>query len=168
MEAKPKMKLITNPAMVRWLWLSILVVVFDQVSKWLASGMLDPYRPVPVVPLLNLTLMYNEGAAFSFLADAGGWQRWFFAGFAMMMSVLLVIWLLRLGQHERLMATALSLILGGAMGNLIDRVLTGRVVDFIDFYVGDWHWPAFNVADSAITLGVVLLLLSGLREMNDE
>jgi len=168
MEAKPKMKLITNPAMVRWLWLSILVVVFDQVSKWLASGMLDPYRPVPVVPLLNLTLMYNEGAAFSFLADAGGWQRWFFAGFAMMMSVLLVIWLLRLGQHERLMATALSLILGGAMGNLIDRVLTGRVVDFIDFYVGDWHWPAFNVADSAITLGVVLLLLSGLHEMNDE
>lgn len=168
MEAKPKMKLITNPAMVRWLWLSILVVVFDQVSKWLAAGMLDPYRPVPVVPLLNLTLMYNEGAAFSFLADAGGWQRWFFAGFAMMMSVLLVIWLLRLGRHERLMAAALSLVLGGAMGNLIDRVLTGRVVDFIDFYVGGWHWPAFNVADSAITQGVVLLLLSGLREMNDE
>ncbi|WP_133512687.1 signal peptidase II [Candidatus Thiosymbion oneisti] len=149
--------------MARWLWLSVLVVVLDQATKWLAAAMLDPYRPLPLVPLLNLTLMYNEGAAFSFLASAGGWQRWFFACFAILMSVVLVIWLLRLGPRERLMAAALSLIVGGAVGNLIDRVLTGRVVDFIDLYVGDWHWPAFNVADSAITLGVILLLLGNLR-----
>lgn len=157
------MKLITNLVMSRWLWLSVLVVVLDQATKWLAAGMLDPYRPLPLTPLLNLTLMYNEGAAFSFLADAGGWQRWFFACFALAMSVVLVVWLLRLGQHERLTAAALSLIVGGAVGNLIDRILTGSVIDFIDFYVNNWHWPAFNVADSAITLGVVLLLLGGLR-----
>lgn len=158
------MKFITNPAMARWLWLSVPVVILDQVTKWLAVAMLDPYRPLPLVPLLNLTLMYNEGAAFSFLAGAGGWQRWFFACFAILMSAVLVSWLLRLGSRERLMAAALSLVVGGAVGNLIDRVLTGRVVDFIDLYVGDWHWPAFNVADSAITLGVVLLLLGNLGE----
>ena len=157
------MKLITNLAMARWLWLSALVVVLDQATKWLATDMLAPYRPVPLAPLLNLTLMFNEGAAFSFLSDAGGWQRWFFAAIAIAMSLVLVIWLLRLAPGERLMATALSLIAGGAVGNLIDRVLTGRVIDFIDIYAGDWHWPAFNVADSAITLGVVLLLLAGFR-----
>jgi len=158
------MSLITNPAMGRWLRLSALVVGLDQATKWLAVGMLDPYRPVPLVPLLNLTLMYNEGAAFSFLANAGGWQRWFLTGFALVMSAVLVIWLLRLRSRERLTAAALSLAVGGAMGNLIDRVLTGRVVDFIDFYIGDWHWPAFNVADSAIILGVGLLLLGSFRE----
>lgn len=157
------MKLITNLTMARWLWLSALVVALDQATKWLAEGMLDPYRPLSLAPLLNLTLMYNEGAAFSFLAGAGGWQRWFFAGFALVMSVVLVVWLLRLGSRERLLATALSLVIGGAVGNLIDRIHTGRVVDFIDIYVGDWHWPAFNVADSTITLGVVLLLLSSLK-----
>jgi len=162
------MKLITNPTMARWLWLSVLVVVLDQATKWLALGMLDPYRPVPLIPFLNFTLMFNDGAAFSFLSGAGGWQRWLFAGFALAMSVVLLIWLLRLGSRERLTAGALSLVLGGAVGNLIDRVATGRVVDFIDFYVGKWHWPAFNVADSAITLGVVLLLLSSLREGQGE
>lgn len=157
------MRLITNLGMARWLWLSALVIVLDQATKWLALDMLDPYRPLPLVPLLNLTLMFNEGAAFSFLSDAGGWQRWFFAGIAITISAVLVIWLLRLAPGERLMAAALSLVVGGAVGNLIDRVVTGRVVDFVDAYVGDWHWPAFNVADSAITLGVVLLLLTSLR-----
>jgi signal peptidase II len=157
------MKLITNPAMARWLWLSVLVVVLDQATKWLAEGLLEPYRPVPLVPTLNLTLMYNEGAAFSLLADAGGWQRWFFAGFALIITLVLVIWLLRLQSHERHMAIAISLVAGGAVGNLIDRVLTGRVVDFIDVYVGDWHWPAFNLADSAITVAVALLLLAAFR-----
>lgn len=162
------MKLITNPAMARWLWLSLLVVVLDQASKWVAVAGLEPFRPVPIAPLLNLTLMYNEGAAFSFLAGAGGWQRWFFAGFALMMTVVLVVWLLRLKPHERVTALALSLVAGGAVGNLVDRMLTGRVVDFIDVYLGDWHWPAFNVADSAITVGVVLLLLSSVRAEPEE
>ncbi len=158
------MKLIANPAMARWLWLSLLVVVLDQGSKWLAEALLVPFRPIAIAPLLNLTLMYNEGAAFSFLSNAGGWQRWFFATFASVMTIALVIWLVRLAKSERVTATALALVIGGAIGNLIDRILTGRVVDFIDFYVGSWHWPAFNIADSAITLGIVLLLLNSFRE----
>jgi signal peptidase II len=146
-----------------WLWLSAFVVALDQAAKWVAELMLPPYQAVVVAPFVNLTLVYNEGAAFSFLAGAGGWQRWAFAGFALAMTVLLGAWLLRLKPHERLSATAIALIIGGAAGNLIDRVLTGRVVDFIDVYYGAWHWPAFNVADSAITVGVVLLLIASLR-----
>jgi signal peptidase II len=107
--------------------------------------------------------MYNEGAAFSFLASAGGWQRWLFASFALVMTGVLVVWLLRLKKEEQVMAAGLALVAGGAVGNLIDRVLTGRVVDFIDVYVGDWHWPAFNIADSAIVCGVCLLLLVSFR-----
>lgn len=162
------MKIATNPAMARWLWLAVLVVLLDQVTKWVAVSGLEPYSAVPVVPLLNLTLMYNEGAAFSLLAGAGGWQRWFFAGFAIVMVVVLTIWLLRLQSGERLMAVALALVIGGAAGNLIDRLAIGRVIDFIDFYVGNWHWPAFNVADSAISVGVAFLLFSSLRDNRTE
>lgn len=154
--------------MAHWLWLSLSVVLLDQATKWLAVGLLDPFRPVPVAPLLNLTLMYNEGAAFSFLAGAGGWQRWFFSVIALAMTVVLILWLLRVRPHERLMAASLSLVAGGAVGNLIDRLRTGRVVDFIDFYVRDWHWPAFNIADSAIAVGVFLLLLTSFRAESDE
>ena len=157
------MKLITHPTMARWLWLSLLIVILDQATKWLAEGLLLPFQPVPLMPLLNLTLMYNEGAAFSFLANAGGWQRWLFAGFALVMTLALTLWLLRLDKGERATAAALSLVIGGAIGNLIDRVQRGRVVDFIDFYVGTWHWPAFNVADSAISLGIVFLLVTSFR-----
>jgi signal peptidase II len=158
------MKLFANPPMARWLSLSLLVVVLDQATKWLAEALLEPFRPVALMPLLNLTLMYNEGAAFSFLANAGGWQRWLFAGFALVMTLALTLWLLRLDRGERATAAALSLIIGGAIGNLIDRVQTGRVVDFIDFYVANWHWPAFNVADSAITVGILLLLVMSFRD----
>lgn len=157
------MKLITNPTMARWLWLSLLIIILDQATKWLAEALLVPFQPVPLMPLLNLTLMYNEGAAFSFLANAGGWQRWLFAGFALVMTTVLAIWLLRLEKGDRVIAVTLSLIIGGAIGNLIDRVQTGRVVDFIDFYVGTWHWPAFNVADSAISIGIVFLLITSFR-----
>ncbi len=157
------MKLINNPTMARWLWLSLLIVILDQATKWLAEALLVPFQPVPLMPLLNLTLMYNEGAAFSFLANAGGWQRWLFAGFALVMTTVLAIWLLRLEKGDRVTAVTLSLIIGGAIGNLIDRVQTGRVVDFIDFYVGTWHWPAFNVADSAISIGIVFLLITSIR-----
>ncbi len=150
--------------MTRWLWLSALVVVMDQATKWLAEGALVPYTPAPLIPSLNLTLMYNEGAAFSFLADAGGWQRWFFAALAAVVTVVLTLWLRRLKVGEGMTAVGLVLIIGGAIGNVIDRVLTGRVVDFIDVYYGGWHWPAFNLADSAITLGVILLLIATLRE----
>lgn len=157
------MKLITHPTMARWLWLSLLIVILDQATKWLAEALLLPFQPVPLMPLLNFTLMYNEGAAFSFLANAGGWQRWLFAGFALVMTLALILWLMRLNKGERATAAALSLVIGGAIGNLIDRVQTGRVVDFIDFYVGTWHWPAFNVADSAISIGIVFLLVTSFR-----
>jgi signal peptidase II len=148
----------------RWLWLSALVVALDQGTKWMAEAAFDPYLPVPLVASLNLTLMYNEGAAFSFLAGAGGWQRWFFAGLATLVTIALGVWLHRLKATERMTAIGIALVMGGAVGNLIDRILTGRVVDFIDVYYADWHWPAFNLADSAITLGVALLLVATLRE----
>ena len=149
--------------MLKWLWLSVIVFGLDHLTKYIASSQLVLHAPVEVLPFLNMMLAHNTGAAFSFLSDASGWQRWFFAGFAVVMSAVLVIWLLRLASHERLLAAALSLVTGGAVGNLIDRIHTGRVVDFIDVHAGEWHWPAFNVADSAITVGVILLLLTSLR-----
>jgi signal peptidase II len=153
-----------------WLWLSGLVIGLDQLSKWLAASLLVPYQRVPVLPSFNLTLMYNTGAAFSFLADAGGWQRWFFLLLSLAISVALVIWISRLKRGQTLLAIALSLILGGAIGNLIDRVVYGYVIDFLDFYYyAAWPhwlagrpWPAFNLADSAITVGVVLLVIDNL------
>ncbi len=111
-----------------------------------------------------MTLVFNKGAAFSFLSDAGGWQRWFFTGLSSLVSVALLVWLLRLKSDERLTAVSLALILGGALGNLIDRIRLGQVVDFLDFHWQQSHWPAFNLADSAITVGVVLMLLCSLRQ----
>ena len=146
-------------AMRHWLWLSGLVIGLDQLSKWLAASLLVPYQPVPVMPSFNLTLMYNTGAAFSLLARAGGWQRWFFLLLSAAISVILVIWISRLKHSQNRLAVALSLILGGAVGNLIDRVLYGHVIDFIEVYYERWSWPAFNLADSAITVGAVLLVL---------
>ncbi|MET0087100.1 MAG: signal peptidase II [Sedimenticola sp.] len=154
--------------MLRWLWLSAIVIGLDQVSKQLVESSLMLYEVVPVMPFFNLTLAYNEGAAFSFLSDQGGWQRWFFSGLALLVSIILVIWISRLQQRERLIAISLSLIVGGAIGNLIDRVLHGHVIDFLDLYYGQWHWPAFNVADSAIFVGVVLMLLDAFRGEPEE
>jgi len=142
-----------------WLWLSAVVIVLDQYGKWLAETQLVPHQPLALLPSLNLALMYNTGAAFSFLSDAGGWQRWLFTGLAVIVSVGLVIWLARLPARQRLVAMALALILGGAIGNVIDRIRFGHVIDFIQVYYSDWYFPAFNAADSAITLGVILLLL---------
>ncbi len=155
--------------MKNWLWLTVAVVVLDQATKWLVMASLTPYQVVELLPNLNLTLVFNTGAAFSLLAEAGGWQRWLFAAFAVFVAVALGTWLLRLGRHERLLAAALSLLIGGALGNLIDRVLFGHVIDFIQVYLPflPLHmfnpWPAFNVADSAISTGVVLLLIETLR-----
>jgi signal peptidase II len=145
--------------MLRWLWLSLLVVVFDQVTKQLIELNFALYESLQLLPFLNLTLVYNEGAAFSFLSDQGGWQRWLFVVLALVVTLVLVNWIRRLGREERWIAVALSFIVGGAVGNLIDRVLSGHVIDFVDFYYGQWHWPAFNVADSAIFIGVALMLV---------
>ena len=117
------------------------------------------HESIPLLPFFNLTYVHNLGAAFSFLSEAGGWQRWFFAALALVISIILSVWLARLQKHETLLAVALALVLGGAVGNLIDRLAYGYVIDFLDVYYQEWHWPAFNIADSAITLGVALMLL---------
>lgn len=142
-----------------WLWLSLLIVIADQVTKWLAEYSLDLHAPVPILPGFNLTLVYNPGAAFSFLSQAGGWQRWFFVFFALAISCFLIFWLLRLPARAKWLACSLALIIGGAIGNLVDRLAYGHVIDFIDLYYGSWHWPAFNIADAAITVGAVMLII---------
>lgn len=147
----------------RWCWwLSGSVIVLDQVTKFLAETLLTFHQPVPVLPSFNLLLTYNTGAAFSFLAGAGGWQRWFFLGLGLLVSVGLIVWLRRLKPTEKRLAAALALILGGAIGNLIDRAWLGQVIDFIQLYYQHWYWPAFNLADSAITVGAALLVLDNL------
>lgn len=159
-----------NVPMLKWLGLSLLALVLDQVSKLLVDSTMQLYQSIPLLPFFKLTYVHNTGAAFSFLSEAGGWQRWFFAGLALVISVVIAVWLSRLEKHETLLAVALSLILGGAVGNLIDRLAYGYVIDFLDVYYGTWHWPAFNIADSAITLGVVLMLAEsfGFGKAKDE
>lgn len=142
----------------RWLGLATLVVVLDQVTKlWISSHFVYG-ESLAVLSFFNLVLAHNAGAAFSFLSDAGGWQRWFFTAIAMIAAVW-IIWLLRKFRHDKFFCFALALILGGALGNLIDRIAYGYVVDFLDFYWDTYHFPAFNLADSAITCGAILLLL---------
>ncbi len=147
-----------------WHWSAIAVVVLllDQASKLLADALLVYHQPVPLLPMLNLTLSYNPGAAFSFLGDASGWQRWLFSAFAVVVSIVLVVWLRRLPPGERWMRWGLALLLGGAIGNLVDRLAYGHVIDFIHVYYDRWHYPIFNVADSAITVGAVMILIHAL------
>lgn len=154
------------PAPYSWLWLfvSAAVIWADIVTKEWASEVLTLYRPEEVYSWLNMTLAHNYGAAFSFLSNAGGWQRWFFTVLASIISVVLIVWVLRLPRREWLTGLALSLIIGGAIGNLIDRIQLGYVVDFIDVHYAGWHWPAFNVADSAITCGVILMVVDAFRQ----
>jgi len=145
--------------MLKWLWLSLIVLVLDQWTKIAVDGSMRLYESIALIPGFNLTYVHNTGAAFSFLSEAGGWQRWFFAAMALIISVVLTVWLYRLKSHETLLAVALSLVLGGAIGNLIDRLAYGYVIDFLDVYYQSWHWPAFNIADMAISVGVFLMLL---------
>jgi len=147
-----------------WAWLGVtaLVLLLDGYSKALVGEALELYRPLEVFPWLNITLAHNYGAAFSFLSEAGGWQRWFFVALASAVSLVLLVWLLRLPRKDWVTGLALSLILGGAVGNLTDRIRLGYVIDFVDVHFGGWHYPAFNVADSAITCGVILLLVDAL------
>jgi len=145
-----------------WLWLSLLVVGLDQLTKIWVSATLALYESIPVLPFFDLRLLHNEGAAWSFLATAGGWQRWFLAGLAILVTGILIVWLSRTKRQQYGLASALALVIGGAVGNVIDRIIYGYVVDFIDIYYQNWHWPAFNIADSAISIGVVLLLIDAL------
>ncbi|MET0063930.1 MAG: signal peptidase II [Candidatus Thiodiazotropha endolucinida] len=148
--------------MTRWLWLSLLVILLDQSTKQLAESTLTLYETVSVLPFFDLTLLYNKGAAFSFLSDQGGWQRWFFIVLAIVVCIVLVGWLWRLKRDELWVAVALSLIIGGAIGNVIDRILFGQVIDFLHFHYQQHYFPAFNVADSAITVGVIIMLYDAL------
>ena len=153
----------------KWLWLSALTIVLDQLTKKIAEAELLLHKPLAVFPSFNFTLMYNKGAAFSFLSEAGGWQRIFFVSLSSIISIFLVFWLKQITQDEKqknnqLIQIAIALILGGAIGNLIDRALTGEVVDFIQVYYSTYYFPAFNIADSAITLGAGLLILDMLLE----
>jgi signal peptidase II len=157
-----------DAGMLRWLWLSLIVIVLDQATKqWFESSFMV-YEVVNVLPFFNLTLVYNEGAAFSFLSDQSGWQRWFLAAVSAVVTTVLVIWLRGLRQQEQLTAISLSLIIGGAVGNLIDRVLFGHVIDFLDFFVGQYHWPAFNIADSAIFIGVAVMIYEVVFDRGDK
>ena len=149
----------SDSSQLRWLWLSGLLIVLDQASKHFAESQLTPHQAVNVMPYFDWFLTYNTGAAFSLLADAGGWQRWLFTAIAIVISAVIVHWLYRLPREERFTALSLSLILGGAIGNLIDRILLGHVIDFIQVWLGSYPFPAFNLADAAISVGAVLLIL---------
>lgn len=152
--------------MIRWLALAALVAALDQLSKFAIAGILTAGVNIEVAPFFNLVLVHNRGAAFSLLSSASGWQRELFIALAVIASVW-VVYLLRRHPRQTLFCFALSLILGGAIGNVIDRVLVGAVIDFLDFHLGAYHWPAFNVADSAITCGAALLVWESLRPHKD-
>jgi signal peptidase II len=148
----------SRQGLVLWLGIALLVLLIDQFTKVLVLGAFQLGDSTPVTSFFNLVRVHNHGAAFSFLAAAGGWQRWFFTGIGVV-AALFMLWMLRSHAGQTLFCLAISLILGGAVGNVIDRLLHGYVVDFLDFFWGHWHFPAFNMADSAITLGAGLLIL---------
>ena len=157
----------------KWLWLSLLTIVLDQLTKVIAEAELLLHKPLAIFPGFNLTLMYNKGAAFSFLSDAGGWQRILFVTLSTVISIFLFFWLKQITQddkqkHNHLLKIGIAFILGGAIGNLIDRAATGAVVDFIQVYYSTHYFPAFNIADSAITLGAGLLILDMILEMKSK
>ena len=141
----------------RSLAIATIILLLDQLSKWSALSNLQLGVPEPVLPFMNWLLLLNPGAAFSFLAQGSGWQRWFFTIVGLVACVY-IVWLLRKSQNDKLLCVALSLILGGALGNVLDRIMYGAVVDFIDLHYANWHWPAFNIADSAICIGAALII----------
>ncbi|WP_299197748.1 signal peptidase II [uncultured Amphritea sp.] len=142
-----------------WLWLVVVVIVLDLFTKYQASTLLPYGIPHPQLPVFDLTLLHNTGAAFSFLAQAGGWQRWFFALIAMVVSIVLLVWMARTPYQQRWLGAGLALVLGGALGNLYDRVVQGYVIDFISLHYNGYYFPAFNLADTAITIGAGMLII---------
>jgi signal peptidase II len=156
-----------NAGASNWLWLGVAVMVLDQWTKWLILERFDEFEEYVVLPVLDIMRLHNTGAAFSFLSDADGWQRWVFIGLGVAVSAGILVWLRRLpAKGQALLASGLSLILGGALGNVIDRVLHGHVIDFIRVHYEEHYFPAFNVADSAITIGAVLIVLDNLLELD--
>ena len=153
----------TNLSFLRYLAIAIVTLLLDQLSKWSALSNLQLGVPEPVLPFMNWLLLFNPGAAFSFLAQSSGWQRWFFTVIGLAASTY-ILWLLRKSLGDKMLCWALSLILGGALGNVLDRIMYGAVVDFIDLHYANWHWPALNIADSAICIGAALIIWGELRK----
>lgn len=158
-----------RPSALPWLWLSALIIALDQITKRLIVARFELYERIEVWPMFELTRLHNTGAAFSFLSDASGWQRWFFIVLGLIVAALVTIWLSRLPRSEhKSLALALSLVVGGAIGNVFDRVSLGYVVDFVHLHYDRWYFPAFNVADSAITVGAVILLVQSILSDDDK
>ncbi|TPV56021.1 lipoprotein signal peptidase [Aestuariibacter sp. GS-14] len=151
----------------RFLWISVVTIALDLWSKYEVMATMDLYESIQLAPFFNFTYVHNYGAAFSFLHGAGGWQRWFFTAIAIAVSVVILWWLKQTPKQQKLLPVAFSFILGGAIGNVYDRIAHGYVIDFLDFYVNDWHWPAFNLADSAIFVGAALLIWDMLTNKSD-
>lgn len=151
-----------------YLWVSAVVLLLDQLTKLLASNQLELYVPNKVTGFFNLTLMHNEGVAFSLLADQSGWQRYFIAVVASFIVIWLLYWLFKNNKSMKLQNTALVLVIGGALGNIWDRVFLGYVVDFVELHYSGYYWPAFNVADSAISIGAVLLIIDAFKNKDSE
>ena len=153
----------SNLSFLRYLAIAVITLLLDQLSKWSALSNLQLGVPEVVLPFMNWLLLFNPGAAFSFLAQSSGWQRWFFTVLGLAASAY-IVWLLHKSLSDKMLCWALSLILGGALGNVLDRIMYGAVVDFIDLHYGNWHWPAFNIADSAICIGAALIIWGELRK----
>lgn len=150
----------------RWLWVALIVLVLDRLTKFSAQYFLLAYSPVHITSFFNLTLAYNKGAAFSFLGNASGWQSIFFALLAIVVSVILLVWLQRLTRYQWWLGVALTLIIGGALGNFCDRIYYGHVIDFLQFHAAEWYWPVFNVADSAICIGALMVIAEAVFKRN--
>lgn len=155
----PKMLSLFKDTGLRFVWISALALILDQWSKTAVVNAMDLYQSIQVTSFFNLTYVHNYGAAFSFLYDAGGWQRYFLSAVALIVSIVIVWWLRQATKNQILLPVAFAFILGGALGNVFDRIVHGYVIDFIDFYYGTFHWPAFNVADSVIFIGAALLII---------
>lgn len=165
MARKNRFSTTSGTGLTPWLGIAAIVILLDQLTKITITRLFTHGESLPVTSFFNLVLAYNRGAAFSFLADSSGWQRPFFTGIGIV-AALFIVYLLKRNAGQRLFCSALALILGGAIGNVIDRIVYGHVIDFLDFYVGGWHWPAFNVADSAICVGAVLFVIDELKRVN--
>lgn len=157
-----------NNTGLRWLWLTVIFLIIDQITKQWVANTFDYRETLAVLPFFNITYVHNPGAAFSFLADQGGWQRWFFTAIAAIASIVFVIWMAKTPKQQALLSIALAFILSGAMGNLIDRVLFGYVIDFLDFHWQGSHFAAFNIADSAIFIGAALMIIESFTQQNNQ
>lgn len=146
-----------------WFWLTLLMIALDQISKYWVAATMNLYDSIELLPFFSITYVHNPGAAFSFLADQSGWQRWFFTGISLIASIIFLVWLKRTNGSNQWLCIAIALLLGGAVGNLLDRALLGYVIDFLDFHLAGYRWPAFNIADSAIFVGAVMLIIDSIK-----